>query len=182
MSVNRKICVLLSALLAGGILLLSACSEKESTGDDRETFAEESYAVVGDATVAFCDGLDKGAFPSGSAVGEWIINCGASDRDEHFAVYTLRHEAKQGDNTTFTYLIYYPHGEASVTADYEVLEGESGYVVNLRYTPGGSSNGYALSYLSVTLPTEKAPRLRIQKDSGTLGQLASVSDEEITLP
>ena len=179
---NRKICVLLSALLAGGILLLSACGEKESTGDDRETFAEESYAVVGDATVAFCDGLDKGAFSSDPTVGDWIANCSASDRDEHFAVYTLRHEAKRGDATTFTYLVYYPHGGASVTADYEVLEGESGYVVNIRYTPGGSSNGYALSYLSVTLLTEKAPRLRILKDSEVLGQLASVSEEEIPTP
>ena len=182
MSVNRKICVLLSAWLAGSLLILSACGEKEPTGDDRETFAEESYAVVGDATVAFRDGLDTDAFSSDPATSEWLASCRGSDRDEYFEVYTLRHEARQGDTTTFSYLIYYPHGGASVTAAYEVLEGESGYVINLRYAPGGSSDEYDLTYLSVTLPTDKAPRLRILKDSGVLGQFASVSEERIPAP
>jgi hypothetical protein len=182
MSVKVKFCTLLSVLSVVGLLLLSACGEKEPTGDDRETFPQESYAVAGDATVLFHDGLDSPAFSADSHVGEWISKCGASDRDDQFDVYTLRHETVQGCVTTFTYLIYYPHGGASVTAAYEVLEGENGYVVNLRYTPGGSSDDYALSYLSVTLPTENPPRLRLVRDGDVLGQLASVSEGEIPIP
>ena len=176
---KRKIFVICLLLIC---VLLSACGEREPDPNDRETFPPEIFQTVTDATLAHRGGLNTADYASDSAAGEWIVNCSSSDRDEQFDVYSLRHEVTAGEMTTFAYLIYYPHGEASVTADYEVLEGESGYVVNLRYTPGGSSNGYALSYLSVTLPTEKAPRLRILKDSGTLGQLASVSGEEITLP
>ncbi len=182
MSVKAKICVFLSVLLTGGMLLMSACGEGEPAADGRETFPEESYAAVGDATVLFSDGLDSTAYSPDSHVGAWLSGCGASDRDEYFDVYTLRHEEVQDGVTAFTYLIYYPHGEASVTAAYEVLEGESGYVINLRYTPGGSSDGYALSYLSVILPTEEAPRLRLLKNGEVLGQMASVSVEEIFTP
>ena len=176
-----KFCALLSALLVGCLLILSACEEQESTGDDRETFPEESYAVVGGATVSFRDGLNKTTLAAASDMQDWLAACSSPDRDDSFDVYTLRHEAKQGDTTTFTYLIYYPHGGPSVTAGYEVLEGESGYVINLHYTPGGSSDGYALSYLSVTLPTDSAPRLRILKDKEVLGQLASVSESNIRI-
>ncbi len=176
-----KIRFTLTAALLALILLLSACGDKEPDPNDRETFPEESYAVVGDAAVLFRDGLDYTAYSADSHVGEWLSRCGAPDRDEHFDVYTLRYEAVEGGVTTFTYLIYYPHDGASVTAACEVLEGESsGYVVNLLYTPGGSSDGYALSYLSVTLPTEEAPRLRLVRDGKTLGQMATVSEEEIS--
>ena len=103
----------------------------------------------------------------------------ATDRDEQFDAYTLRHESVSGGKTTFTYLIYYPHGEAGMTPTPEVLEGESGYVVNLTYKAGGSTEGYSLSTLTVTVPTDKAPRLRLIYDGEVLGQMATVSDEEI---
>lgn len=177
---KRKLCVLLSLLLVGGMLLMPSCGAKKPTGDDRETFPEESYAIVGDADVQFRDGLDSAAYSPDSTVGKWLVGCAAPDRDEYFDVYSLRHDTAKGRLTTFTYIIYYPHGGESVTASCEVLEREGGgYVVNLTYTPGGSSDGYALTYLSVTLPTETAPRLRLLYEGKLLGQMATVTDEEI---
>jgi hypothetical protein len=111
--------------------------------------------------------------------GDWLKLCGSNDRDEQFDVYTLRHESVSGDKTTFTYMIYYPHGGKSLTPTPEVLEGGSGFVVNLTYEAGGSTEGYSLCTLTVTLPTDKAPRLRLLYDGEVLGQMATVSDKEI---
>lgn len=180
---KSKICAVLSVLVAlGGITLLSSCGEREPSYDDRETFPQETYVAVGAATVFFRDGLDRSAYPAGTKAGEWLIGCSASDRDEQFDVYTLRHESSNGESTTFTYLIYYPHGGDPMTATPEVLAEESGYVVNLTYGEGNAPEGYTLSYLSVTLPTDEAPRLRLLLNRDVLGQLSSVTGEELPLP
>lgn len=162
-------------------VLLSACGDKEPSYDDRETFPEETYIEVADATVTFRGSLDREAYLPNTPVGEWLDKCAASDRDEQFDVYTLRHEHTEGDKTTFTYLIYYPHGGDSLSAAPELLEGEHGFVINLTYAKGSAPAGYTLSYLSVTLPTDNPPRLRLFYDGEVLGQLATVTEDPIPL-
>ena len=174
----KKLMILTAALLAL-VTLLSSCGDKEPDPSDRETFPEETYVEAADASVSFRADLNTADYPEGTVAGDWLILCAATDRDEQFDAYTLRHESVSGDRTTFTYLIYYPHGQAGMTPTPEVLEGESGYVVNLTYKAGGSTEGYSLSTLTVTVPTDKAPRLRLIYDGEVLGQMATVSDEKI---
>ena len=169
---------LIAALLAL-TALLSACGDKEPDPNDRETFPEETYIEAADATVSFRADLNTADYPAGTVAGDWLALCAAPDRNDQFDAYTLRHESVSGDKTAFTYLIYYPHGGMSLTPTPEVLEGESGYVVNLTYKAGGSTEGYSLCVLTVTLPTDKAPRLRLLYEGEVLGQMATVSDEEI---
>ena len=171
----KVICLCL--LLVGAFL--TSCGEREPDPNDRETFPPENFQAVTDATLTHRGGLSITDYASDSAAGEWLVKCGASDRDEQFDVYSLRHEAAAGDKTTFTYLIYYPHGGTSLTASVELLEGDSGYVINVTYKAGGSAGDYCLDYLSVTLPTDKAPRLRLLYDGEVLGQWATVTDEGI---
>ena len=160
-------------------LLCSSCGEREPDTSDRETFPPENFETVTDAPLTHRGGLKATDYSADSTAGAWLDTCAASDRDEQFDVYSLRHEATAGDKTTFTYLIYYPHGGASLTASTELLEGDSGYVINVTYTLGGASEDYCLDYLSVTLPTDKAPRLRMLYDGEVLGQLSTVTDEGI---
>lgn len=160
-------------------LLLSACGGGEPDGSDRETFPKETYIEAADASVTFRGGLNTVDYPAGTVAGDWLSLCAASDRDEQFDAYTLRHESTSSGKTVFTYLIYYPHGGAGLTATPEVLEGESGYVINLTYKSGGSTDGYTLCALTVTLPTDQAPRLRLLYEDEVLGQMATVSEDEI---
>ncbi len=174
-----KIRIMLTAALLALTALLSACKDKEPDPNDRETFPEETYVEAADATLTLRADLKIADYPEGTVAGDWLTLCNAPDRNDQFDVYTLRHESANGDKTTFTYLIYYPHGGESLAPAAEVLEGESGFVVNLTYEAGGSTEGYSLCALTVTLPTDKAPRLRLLYDGGVLGQMATVSDEEI---
>lgn len=161
-------------------LCLAACQGREPDGSDRETLPKESYETVTDSDVTHRGGLNSADYPADSTVGEWLTTCSASDRDEQFDAYTLRHESAEGGMTTFTYLAYYPHGSAGMTATTELLVGESGgYILNITYTAGGSDKDYCLDYLSVTLPTDKAPRVRLLYGDEVLGQLATVTDGEI---
>lgn len=172
-----KLFVLCGLLISA--LCLSACQGREPDGSDRETHPKESYETVTNAGLTHRGGLNATDYAPESAVGEWLTACAASDRDEQFDAYTLRREITDGENTTFTYMIYYPHGGEGLTVTPELLEGESGgYVLNLTYTAGGSGE-YCLDYLSVTLPTDKAPRVRLLCEGETLGQLATVTDREI---
>ena len=174
----KKLMILAAGLLALAALL-SACVDKEPDPNDRETFPEETYIEAADATVSFRADLNTADYPEGTVAGDWLALCAAPDRNDQFDAYTLRHEIASGGKTTFTYLIYYPHGGKSLTPTPEVLEGGSGFVVNLTYEVGGSAEGYSLCALTVTLPTDKAPRLRLLYDGEVLGQMATVSDEEI---
>ena len=172
-----KICAVCMLVCA---LLLPACGKRKPDGSDRETFPKESYETVTDRELTHRGGLSITDYTADSTVGAWLITCSASDRDEQFEAYTLRREVAEGDVTTFTYVIYYPHGGAGMTASTELLEGESGgYVLNVTYTAGGSDKDYCLDYLTVTLPTDKAPRLRLLYGDEVLGQLATVTDGEM---
>lgn len=159
-------------------LCLAAC-QGEPDGSDRETLPKESYATVLGTDLSHSGGLSRDTYTPDSAVGEWLTACAASDRDEQFDAYTLRREITDGENTTFTYAIYYPHGTSGMTAEVELLEGESGgYILNVTYKAGGSAQDYSLDLVTVTLPTDKAPRLRLLYDGETLGQMATVTDGE----
>ena len=177
---KRKLFILCGLLAT--VLLLSPClasCQGEPDGADRETVPEESYETVTDAGLTHRGGLSALDYDASSPVGEWLTACASSDRDEQFDAYTLRREITDGENTTFTYMIYYPHGGEGLTVTPELLEGESGgYVLNLTYT-AGCSGEYCLDYLSVTLPTDKAPRVRLLYDGEVLGQMATVTEEEI---
>lgn len=174
---NHKIFV--SALTAVLLLTASACGEKEPSYEDRETFAKETYEIADGSIVTFADGLSRDDYAADTPAGQWLIGCSASDRDEQFGAYTLRHESAADGNTTFTYLIYYPHGGPSVAAASEVLEGESGYVINIIYTAGAGTEGYSLCTLAVTLPTDQAPRLRLLVGGDPLGVMSTVTDSPI---
>ena len=177
---KRKLFILCGLLAT--VLLLSPClasCQGEPDGSDRETLPKESYETVTDAGLTHRGGLSALDYDASSPVGEWLTACASSDRDEQFDAYTLRREITDGENTTFTYMIYYPHGGEGLTVTPELLEGESGgYVLNLTYTAGGSGE-YCLDYLSVTLPTDKAPRVRLICGDEVLGQMATVTEEEI---
>lgn len=175
---KNKICAVCMLLVCA--LLLPACGKREPDGSDRETFPKESYETVTDGAVTHRGGLSITDYTADSAVGAWLTKCSASDRDEQFDAYTLRRETSAGEETTFTYAVYYPHGGAGMTATAELLAGESGgYILNITYTAGGSDKDYCLDYLSVTLPTDKAPRVRLLYDGEVLGQMSTVTEEEI---
>lgn len=177
MHTKFKLCILCGLLVSA--LCLAACQGGEPDGADRETFPKESYETVTDAGLTHRGGLSALDYDASSPVGEWLTACASSDRDEQFDAYTLRREITDGENTIFTYMIYYPHGGEGLTVTPELLEGENGgYVLNLTYTAGGSGE-YCLDYLSVTLPTDKAPRVRLLYEGEILGQLATVTEGEI---
>lgn len=133
--------------------------------------------------MTFADGLDAADFSATDSVGSWLEKCASPDRDDFFDVYILRHQVTSDGNTTFTYLIYYPHeGESlSVTAAPELLQGEDGYALCMTYEQG-SMKDYSLSHLSVTLPTTEAPEWSVIRDGDELGILSTVSDQPIPTP
>lgn len=179
----RRLPALLMTGLLSAVLLLTApaCGEDEPTYADRETFAQETYTAVSGGKMSLRDGLAVADYPSDTYVAEWLAGCSAPDRDEQFDAYTLRHSAPTADgNTTFTYIIYYPHGGAPLSVSPELLEGESGYVLNLTYGAGQGTDGYSLCALTVTLPTEKAPRLRLLTEKDILGVMSTVTDTPIS--
>ena len=175
---NWMIFPLLSLAL---LLSVTACSENEPAYDDRETFGKETYIAMGDTVITFQDSIIKTAYPAETPVGDWLAGCSSPDRDDQFDAYVLRHELSADGHTTFTYLVYYPHGGTAVTATPELLEGESGYVLNLTYTDGSGIDNYSLCYLSVTLSTDEAPRLRLLVDGEALGVMSTVTRDKIPL-
>ncbi len=173
--------IVLSLLSLALLLSTIACTEKEPSYEDRETFAKETYVASGDTVITFQDCILDTAYSAETPTGIWLAGCSSSDRDDQFDAYVLRHELTADGHTTFTYLVYYPHGGAALTATPELLEGENGYVLHLTYTAGTGINGYSLCYLSVTLPTEEAPRLRLLTDGDALGVISTVTRDKIPL-
>lgn len=186
MSRNKWLAVSLTAIALLVILftIFAVVANKEPSYEDRETFAPEVTLPVSDESVglSIAGGMETATF-DGTPAGEWLAGCSASDRDDQFNAYVLRHEAAAGENTTFTYLIYYRHGGVPVTPTAEVQKEDSGYRVNVSYTPDSEATAdYALCYLTVTLPTQEAPRLRLLLGDETVGNLVTVTGDPITLP
>lgn len=148
--------------------------------NEPDTYETEAFVPSGDNPVTYVGNLTTDACPVGTPTGDWLAGCASPDRDEQFDAYVLRHEATVGESTTYTYLIYYRHGENGLVATPELFSGESGgYRIDLTYVKGESTAAYALSYLSVTLPTSEAPRLRLVFDDDTVGFLSTVAEEAI---
>ncbi len=140
----------------------------------------EAFQTVGDSQIACELDLTLEVYPVGTPTGDWLAGCSDSDRNDQLTAYVLRHENTEGENTTFTYLIYYRHESFTVTASPALLAGDGGgYRVDVTYTPGLSTQGYALTRLTVTLPTQKAPRLRLLAGDDSIGYLSTVTDEPI---
>ena len=162
------------------LLNLTSCREQEPSYADRETFEQETFIVPENTEMFFLDGMMDSAYGADSPEGAWLAGCSASDRDDQFDAYTLRCETAENGNTTFTYLIYYPHGGNALAVTPELLEGESGYIINLSYEAGTGIRGYSLCYLSVTLPTDNPPRVRLLVDGDSLGVLSTVTESTIS--
>ena len=183
MNLKKIAALLLLASLMTGATACAGDDADTAEGDGtllRETFEKETYRTVGDALLTLTDALSVSAYGSETPEGAWLAGCARPDRDENFAAYVLRHESATDGNTTFTYLIYYPHGGAALAATPELLEGDDGYVLNLRYAEGSGREEYALCRLEVTLPTQRAPRLRLLVGEETLGVLSTVTDSPIS--
>lgn len=167
-------------LLLSALLILAACSGGTPSYEDRETFEQQTYTVPENTNMVFVDRIVSSAYGEESAEGTWLAGCSSSDRDDFFDAYTLRCETTENENTTFTYLIYYPHGGDAVTVTPELLVGESEYVINLHYEKGDGIKGYSLCYLSITLPTSVAPRVRLLVDEDVLGVMSTVTESHIS--
>ena len=156
-------------------LLMTACSPEEPSYADRETFEKETYVTLDNTGMSLLDGLQTESFPEDTPEGEWLAGCSAPDRNDQFDAYVLRHESAAEGHTTFTYLIYYPHGGSPLQVTPELMEGESGYVIHLSYADGAGNSGYSLCLLSVTLPTDQAPRMSLLVDGDSLGYISTVT-------
>lgn len=180
----KKIAIaLLSAIL---LLSATACGDHPTEtpeGEEtlyRETFAKETYVVEEGYLISLADGLPLDYYSPDSPTGAWLEGCATSDRDDYFDAYVLRHESIADGNTTFTYLVYYPHGGSPLDVTHELLKGESGYVLNLHYTVGEVGESDSLCYLTLTLPTGEPPRLRLLVGDEALGILSTVTETPIS--
>ncbi len=144
----------------------------------------ESFAATPTAPVTCKDNLDPAAYPDGTPVGDWLASSSGADRDEQLNAYVLCHTAAAGESTTYTYLVYYRHGGAGLSATAHLMEGDGGSRrVDVTYTAGGGRDGASLTYLQLTLPTGKEPRLRlIGTDGDTVGVLMTMTESEIPAP
>ncbi len=182
MNLTKKTWLLIALVAFGGILLLLGISElvEYSTGmKPGETYAPEETVAVDGHTLHYSAGMSSEDFSAGTPAGDWIIGCSAPDRNDHFDAYILRHDATEGDMTTYTYLVYIP-GATSDTAAPALFDGATyGYRIDL-YRTEPVEGGYTLSRVQVTLPTtEEAPRLRIIVDDDALGALVTVTETPI---
>ena len=178
-------CFALKALMTVAVTLcvlvtLPACS-REPSYEDRETFPKETYVPVGDGGLILYDALTVEGL-SDPKLTDWVNACASPDRNDHLGGYVLRHKMSEGDKTVFTFLVYYPHGGSAKAVTPELLEGASGYVLNLTFTEGKGTEGYSLCHLTVTVPTDNAPRVRIIDGDTMPGLLVSVSEEPIPAP
>lgn len=180
MNVKKITSVLSAALVAASLLSIVSCGKGDSEGSTPDTYGETVHYTESGAEVSFRDGISKSDYAVDTHVGAWLAGCSAEDRNDHFEAYTLRHaQPAEGGNTTFTYFIYYPCGGMSVAAMPELLESDGGYVINLRYTDENEGAEYSLCSLSVTIPTDDAPRLRLLVGEETIGVLSTVTDTVI---
>ncbi len=177
----RIVTVALSLLVSVlAVTATASCAGKEPTYEDRETFEKETFVPLEDTSMTFWDGLDPAGYGEDTPEGGWLKGCSAPDRNDQIDAYVLRHESAKDGHTTFTYLVYYPHGGGALSVSPQLLEGGSGYVLNLTYTAGAGRDGESLCYLSVTLPTDKAPLLNLLVDGEDLGILSTVTQTPIT--
>ncbi len=189
MSQNSKRALLI-ALGACTILILVLLINKliQSIPEKKDppvTAREETYAAVIDSDgITHIGNLDKNVYPADSPAGQWLEGCGGADRDDLFNAYVLSHAAPAADGkTTFTFLVYFRHEESGYAASPALFEGESGnFRIDMTYTLGSGHDDYALSYISVTLPSTEVPRVRLIAHDDNLGSILTEIDTPIPQP
>jgi hypothetical protein len=158
------------------LIVFSSCAPTEPPIGE-----QENYVTVSGADMTFSDHISPADLAPSSAEGAWLAGCASPDRDNFFDAFALRHESTTDGNTTFTYLIYYPHEGVSMNVTAALLQDGEDYVICLSYTKGKSQDA-SLSYVSVTLPTDVAPELSLIFDGDELGILSTVTQSPITRP
>ncbi len=170
------IALLLLAAVLGVSRLVSYIEDERA----KETEPPETYVTSEGHALTYEGNLSPEQYPVGTPVGDWLAGCDGEDRNDQISAYILRHAVTEGEMTTYTFLIYYRHGGSALAADPSILEGESGnYRIDLTYTPGEGTEGYALSRLAVTLPTAETPRLRLLHDGASVGSLVTKTSDVI---
>ena len=162
-------------LCFSSVTAMASCMHREPSYEDRETFAQETYVTMENTDMTLLDGLTMELFPANTPEGKWLEGCSAPDRNDQLDAYILRHEFREKEHTTFTYLVYYPHGGSAMQAKPVLMEGEGGYAIRLSYVGGEGNDRYSLCLLTVTLPTDKAPRLSLQVGEDSLGYISTVT-------
>lgn len=159
------------------LLLTSACGCQSA---DPMIGENEDYVKVEGSGAVF-EELSPADLPAGSAESAWLLGCSGDDRNDYFDAYVLYHESTVGENTTHTYLIYYPHEDMTLGAEAALLQDGDGHVIRILYTDG-DMNGASLSYLSVTLPAGSEPELSLIHEGDELGILTTRTQTPIARP
>ncbi len=189
LSKRTKIILLCVAAGVAGALILAGlvCYALADTDTDAPTPTvtdpPESFTAASDWPLSYTEDISKDVYPAGTPTGNWLASCEGDDRDDQFDAYMLCHTAVSGEETVYTYLIYYRHGTDGYTATPSVLAGDDGSRrIDLTYSPAAGQEDYALSYLTVTLPTGKEPRVRLLLDGDTVGHIVTVTESPIPAP
>ena len=169
-------CILLCVLLC-----LTACG-KDNSPAERETFPKETFVPMADGGLILYDGLTTESFANDTNVTNWLIACEGADRNDHFGGYVFRHQSAEGENTVFTFLVYYPHGGEAMAVTPDILQSTDSHLLNLTYEAGEGVESYSLCLLKVTLNTDRAPRVRVIVDGEVPGTVVSVSSSPIEAP
>lgn len=171
----------ISVILLSAAMLLSAAScagDGSEAPSPPETFEKETFTQAEGGSVTVTDGLDRDVFPADSPVGAWLAGCSAPDRNDHFDAYVLRYENREGEHTTSTYFIYYPHGGEPLAVNATLVKGQDRYQVNASFEKGEGKEGYSLCRLDVSI-TEwltLGSRLSVLAGDEPLGVLTTVTE------
>ncbi len=171
----------LIALIALAILILlpGVLHIIDRLSDAPDAPPAESFSPAPDTPLVCTDRLDRTILTSDTSAGRWLAACDDSDRNDQFDAYILSHTASSSDVTTYTYLIYYRHGESGLVATPTLHKGDSGSSrLDVTYRPDSGREGYALTYISLTLPAGHGePRVRlIDEDGESVGAILTVTE------
>ncbi len=183
-NVKWILCITLGAVAALLLVLVinSAVKSRPSRSTDT-TERVETFVSSTSGTLTHVGDLALAVYPSDTPTGSWLAECGGEESDDHFNAYILCHATPAGEQTTYTFLVYYHHGESGMIATPALLIGENGnYRIDLAYSPAAGREDYALSYLTVTLPAKEAPRVRLLVDGDSMGCIVSETDTPIPAP
>ncbi len=178
---TKILLVLVGSVLALALaLLINYGVENARRSQSVETDPAESYTASHDRPMTYAGDLSRDAYPIGTPAGDWLSSCDDAGRDDQFRTYILCHTTVAGEETTYTYLIYFKHGGSGYTATPTLYEGEDGgRRIDLTYTSASGREDYALSRLTVTLPSGEDPYVRLFSDGESMSSILTVTDSPI---